>query len=254
MSRRAYKNPPAAEAVCEFRFRSSDEWDSTTPFRLFEQLRESYPEPLKQDLAFTPPAGVPGQPGGAFLQPEMVPRTELRNAGGGRVLRISPGLLSVSVMAPYPGWETFKPQIAEALEAYIATGVGNPNIVRIGVRYVNRIALPGVAVELSDYFTVPPPSAPGLPDNLGGFLMRQEFFYEDPRESLILTFATGGPSEGAEPKAEVILDIDAIQNWDEAVPLNVADALPVVEAVRDRERDAFEACITDATRSLFNGA
>ncbi len=252
MTRRTYRNPPAIEAVCEFRFRQAEPWDTTIPFRLYDLLRESYSETPKQELTFAPPTSGPEQPGD-IVQGEVVPRVELRSSDGSRLLRVAPGTLSVSVMAPYPGWEDFRAQVIAALDAYRTTG-GSQSVLRMGVRYINRIRLPQPSVELSDYFTVPPPSPSGLPENLGAFLSRQEFFYDDLPIVLILTVASAPPSEAPQPHAEVILDLDVIQNWPEGESLDLADALPILEALRTREREAFEACLTDATRKLFDNA
>lgn len=41
-SRRKYKNPPIVEALCEFRFVPSDEWNLTVPGLIFQELKHVY--------------------------------------------------------------------------------------------------------------------------------------------------------------------------------------------------------------------
>jgi uncharacterized protein (TIGR04255 family) len=52
MERRKYRNPPIEEALCEFRFAPSQDWDPTVPGRFHEKIREIYPaKPREQRIA-----------------------------------------------------------------------------------------------------------------------------------------------------------------------------------------------------------
>jgi uncharacterized protein (TIGR04255 family) len=45
-----YKNPPAIEAVCEFRLSPETEWDITIPGLIYERVKEKFP--IKEQRTF----------------------------------------------------------------------------------------------------------------------------------------------------------------------------------------------------------
>ena len=62
---------------------------------------------------------------------------------------------SVHMLRPYKGWETFRPQIQQALDAY--SRIAEPEgITRIGLRYINKITIKEPHNDLSPYFSIPP--------------------------------------------------------------------------------------------------
>jgi len=63
-----------------------------------------------------------------------------------------------------------------------------------------------------------------------------------------MTFA---PARAGSPQqtCAFVLDFDLLRSFD--VPTDVTATLAVLELLRTRERAAFEAMITDATRNLF---
>lgn len=254
-SRRVYRNPPIIEALCEFRFSPSEAgWNPTFPVRIFDELSDDYPGTPVQHLALDPSAPgpiAPGEPGLAFPPPEITPRFQLRDEARTRLVTISPDTLSVSVLSPYPGWEDFRPRILAALETFVAVTRADA-ILRIGIRYINRIGLPGQDVNLDDYFAIGPRQPPGLPQNINSFVSRQELAYDED-SGLILTFASAPPTP-EDPRPQVVLDLDVIRSWDPAAPLRASAVPSVLDPLRERERIAFEACLTPATRELFDAA
>jgi len=246
MTRRNYRNPPIQEALCEFRFAASQEWDLTLPGRLYDEVKTEYPgKPRNVFQAQVQLGGAGAPPNVAWNQ--NVSAVQLVDAGGRRLVTVGPDMLSVHVLHPYPptGWEEFKPRIERAFKSY--TTVAAPTGVhRIGLRYINRVEVPEKAARIEKYFRCLPPAVPGLPEDLQAFLHRAEYAYED-GVKLSTTFAT---AESASGKASYVLDLDVV--WEGVEPKSLADAIGLVEDLRGRERDAFEAVITDDLRSVFD--
>jgi len=155
--------------------------------------------------------------------------------------------MSIHILPPYRGWEDFRPRIHAALEAY--QDIVKPGgIKRIGVRYINRIVIPYDHVNLGRFFATPPQMPDELDVNISNFFLRLETTYVDLPIQLIQTHASAPSEPGT---AAFILDLDVIGEWkDDSLPIE--DGLSQVDILRDRERDAFEALITDQAREIFD--
>lgn len=243
--RRRYKNPPIEEALVEFRMAPGQEWDLTIPGKLHEKVKEAYPgKPRQQKLLQASFQAVQGQPAGFAVQ-EGIGRVQLVDAEAKRLLSLGPNVLSINVLRPYDGWDQFKPRVERALRAYVEVS-GADNVSRIGVRYINRVALAAADVDLAAHFTCGPAVPPGLPNRVGGFLNRAEYVYDDDVK-LVVTLASIDAAEGS---AAFLLDLDVI--WEATVPLTIDAALAKVDDLHEREGIAFEALITDKTREVFD--
>ena len=207
-------------------------------------------------------------------QEQRVVQVELESQGGepsnlrygeglGRVLlatkddkrRIGVGqdILSVHILRPYQdtnaygnaGWEEFRPRILQALDAYwsVAEPVG---VCRIGLRYINKIVIPKGRENIQDYLKYAFPTITELPKKMNGFVSRTEFSYEDEVRLVLSQFTTLSPTN----HTELILDLDVIWKTEGTV---VRDkALEKIDDLRDRERAAFEAVITNQAREIFD--
>ncbi len=253
MERRRYKNPPIEEALVEFRFEPSQEWDLTMPGRLHGELREAYPgKPRQQNVV---QASLVAQQGQApnFAVREGLGKVQLVTDDASRLVAIGPDVLSVHMLRPYQrdeegsGWDEFRPRMIEALSAY--WDVAEPSgVQRIGLRYINKVVIPESSVEVARFLKAAPPSVEGLPEQLGGFVGRVEYVYPDDVR-LVVSHATVEAPEG---QVAFLMDIDLIWQSDEAVDKDAA--LAIADDLRARERDVFEALITDDARSLFDAS
>lgn len=253
MERRRYKNPPIEEALVEFRFEPSQEWDLTMPGRLHGELREAYPgKPRQQNVV---QASLVAQQGQApnFAVREGLGKVQLVTDDASRLVAIGPDVLSVHMLRPYQrdeeasGWDEFRPRIVEALSAY--WDVAEPSgVQRIGLRYINKVVIPESSVEVARYLKAAPPSVDGLPEQLGGFVGRVEYVYPD-EVRLVVSHATVEAPEG---QVAFLMDIDLIWQSNEAVDKDAA--LAIADDLRARERDVFEALITDDARGLFDAS
>ena len=253
MNRRRYRNPPIEEALCEFHFRPGPEWDLTVPGKLHLRLGSEYMgKPQEQKSIETDIQVKNGQPP-SVQHRERLARVRLLTEDGKRIVSVGRDVMSVHMLRPYQGatlqepggWDEFRPRISAALNAYWA--VARPTAVsRIGIRYINKIVIPHRSVRLEDYLRSSLPQVSGLSQQIGGFLIRVEYTYpEDVR--LVLT---QGLTEAPTDHVAVMLDLDVI--WKGTEPVLQGDAMQKVTELRDLERIAFEALITDQARELFD--
>lgn len=153
---------------------------------------------------------------------------------------------TMSRLAPYERWETFRDETRKLWNAY--RGVVKPDrVVRVAVRYVNRIDIPLPLRDFGDYLRSVPEVSPDLPQALTGYFMRLEIPLEDINSLCLLNEAIIKPA--APDVVSVVLDIDVFRTAD--LPSDDASLWEFVEELRHRKNSIFEACITDKARELF---
>jgi uncharacterized protein (TIGR04255 family) len=248
MARRIYKTPPIDDAVCEFRFAQPPEGrDITLLGRLYESLKSEYPNPPKNQT--TTDVELSTQPGQQTLKlGDSVPLVRLVGKTQSQLLTFGTRSLAVNSLRPYEGWESFRHRISHALGTYwdIFDPIG---VTRIGIRYINRIRLPEdlqAGVRLERYFNYFVHHPIGLPETVATFIVRTEYSYPDG----IRLALTHGPIPSESSAFEMLLDLDVFIHYSR--PHSRNGLLEVLDRLRTIEREAFEVCITDDTRALFD--
>ncbi|MBX3276439.1 MAG: TIGR04255 family protein [Acidobacteria bacterium] len=245
---REYKNPPIYEATCEFRFVPGKAWDVSFPDQVQQRLAADFPK--KQTVqVFEASLTISSKAEDITLgqQPELkkAKRLQARSEDGSSLMIIDADLLAISHLTPYPGWKHVLPLIERSLAAY--REVAEPKGVhRIGLRYINRIEIPGSTVKLDDYFKFFPSIDWQLSPAFTGFAVLLQFPFDD-RDFLNLQLASLG-SKDAEALA-VLLDLDYFLAKSEGVAFD--QWLEWLEQAHQRVEEGFEGCIRDSLRELF---
>jgi len=248
MSHRQYQNPPIEEAVCEFRFAPSLQWNLTVPGLLYEKIKTNYPgEPKQQNLiqAEFQIGQLPINPGFALKQGTT--KLLFQSTDGKKLVGVGPDMLSIHSLRPYEGWDSFAERIKESFHSYIE--VAKPQgIKHLALRYINKIVIPEQNIDLGKYFTVYPLIPEGIPDNVSSFLVRTQTIYTD--IPIVLKIAL---SDIANPDEQpgFILDLELSQNYEQE-SLNTQESLATLYELKLRERKVFESLITEHTRELFD--
>ncbi len=162
------------------------------------------------------------------------------------LIQVDRDLLAVNHLKPYPTWQEFLPLIQQGFDAYCQ--IANPKgILRIGLRYINRIEVPGQRIELEDYLEFRPFVGSKLPQDFGSFIVGIQVPYERSRDILRLQLtnaATQTPSLVA-----AVLDLDYFLAQPNQVGID--NVFEWVELAHTHVEEAFEACITDRLRQMF---
>jgi len=239
-----YGNPPIIEVVAEFRFVPAEPWDLTVPGLVYDRLRGQFP---RKRLLKVLESEAAAEAAGIRQEFRLADRMQFLREDEKAFVQVGPDLLAVNHLALYPTWEGFLPLVQDALVAYAA--IAQPRgLRRIGLRYVNRIAIPTNPVDLADYLNFRPFIGPGLPQRMSGFILGVQVPYDDGRDILRLQLTTDEP--GALDSVVVLLDMDYFMAQPEAVLL--PKALEWIEIAHARVQEAFEACINNRLRTLFN--
>lgn len=238
-----YGNPPLVEVVAEFRFTPSEPWDLTVPGLVYDHLRDQFP---RKRLLKVLEGEAAAEASGIRQEFRLADRMQFLREDEKAFVQVGPDLLAVNHLAPYPTWEGFVPLVHRAFEAHLA--VAKPKgLRRIGLRYVNQVAISGSPIELADYLNFRPFVGPGLPQVMSGFILGMQSPYEDGRDILRLQLTTGDTD--TPDSVVVILDMDYFMARQEAVP--IPETLGWIEIAHTRIQDVFEACLTDRLRQTF---
>ena len=245
MQRAKYKRPPITEAVIEIQL--SDDLPSDVVGKLHTRLKRSYEvsEPI-------PTIGVElDVVEKATTIEEMEGRYKLTSSDQADILMISPRSLGCSRLPPYPGWESFSGLARQRWRTWKKV-TGYRNIARVGVRYINRVDIPlgdDAKLKVEDYVLayLELPKDPVTP-GLVSFAFRAEI----PAEEIGCTLRMN--SSSALPPlvnhGSIVLDLDFVRMDD--VPQNDKDLWILIDAIGEYKDRAFEACITDKARELFD--
>lgn len=218
-----YKNPPIIEAVCEFKFQPPANWNPAVPDLFYEKVQTQFPR--RETMH-----------GLSAEEPAPSAKTKFRRADGSALLQVSPKLLAINQLRPYPTWPQFKQTILEAYAIY--RELANPaGITRLGLRYINQIEISGTKLEIGRYLR-------GCPEGYHKLFLSTEFPFETEQENLAMILAHVPHDEGDFSRFYLDLDYGAFPKAAEEI-----DA--ALERAHDRVEQIFEASLTDETRHLF---
>lgn len=245
-----YRNPPIIEAVCEFHFVSGLDWDPTLPGKLHTELADDYPGKPRNQKSIELGVHLQESSPPHFLFGEGSGKVQLITENEKRIVGIGRDVLSIHMLRPYQdlpdsekiGWDEFRPRISKALSAY--WNVAQPQgVKRVGVKYINKLVVSKEVTVVNEYLKCALPEVDGLPNHLVNFMSRVEYAYTD---GVKLALSQGTVEDG------FILDIDVIMESQEVLGRQDTDTL--IDDLRVREREVFEAVITDKARGLFNAS
>ncbi len=153
---------------------------------------------------------------------------------------------TMSRLAPYENWEVFCKEARRLWDRY--RSVAEPKkLVRLAVRYINRLDLPLPVPDLKEYLRTVPEIAPDLPQDLAGYFLHLRIPMEDIKCTLLVNqtiIEPGGPNV-----VSVVLDNDIYRDAD--VPQDEDAVWHFFEELRVRKNEVFESSITDRARELF---
>jgi len=242
-----YTDAPLIEALCEFRFEPARSWDWTISELVYARVRDQMPIRQEQrtiEFGLADGQIVPPSPPG-------LSRVQFLRQDGSALIQIGTDYLGVNHLRPYPDWNAFSNLIFENLDIYAE--IAQPkNLVKIGLRYINKIEVPttapGEKLKLSDYLQALPSVPPTLQRNvIQSFIQRVEIGNAEAQGTLVLQSGSlPAEREGCLP---FLLDLDFVTTPGEQLPLD--QARQWITRAHEEIELAFEACIGDQARLLF---
>lgn len=246
--RRQYKNPPVAEAIARLHWNTGLPWKMTTPGLLHEALKAEYPaEPQVRNVMEAQLQASPGAAGSMEFRtgPQQL---VFSDGGGGRLLIVGPTDISAHGLAPYEGWESLEGRLFDALAVVKDILIPPGEVVSsVGLRYINRVDLPGDEIDFAEWLTVSFALPPTFPQQMVGFLDRIEVLYPDAPIKLSFTWASAEPLSPA--TSSFILDFDLVSVAGAAS--NEGEARELLASLKLKETEAFEGLLKDSLRERF---
>jgi uncharacterized protein (TIGR04255 family) len=207
-----YPNPTIVEAICEIAFVSTSQ-ERLSSRALYALVGDEFPEmqPIANMLQ------IVVQPGLVF--PSVPAPQQPQNAATGfrfgtatndRFVQVSQNNFVYQIVGgPYEGWDAFKAKLTD-LWSTVSGVLKAEQIVKIGMRYVNRIALTDTHPHLSDWLQKSDDLPEALIASRAHFLARIE---STPSvDSLKLVTLANQIADSASPRGAILLDIDCLSN------------------------------------------
>jgi uncharacterized protein (TIGR04255 family) len=166
---------------------------------------------------------------------------------GKQILQVGVNSFSLSCLAPYVSWNVFCGEARCLWEEYSKI-VMPSKVVRLAVRYINRIDIPLPVVDLRDYLKTYPEVPSDLIQSLSGYFMRIQSEFLDMNARLVLHQAMVPPS--SPDVVSVLLDIDLIQETN--ISLIEDELWESLEVLRNKKNEIFLGCLTEKTLRLFS--
>jgi uncharacterized protein (TIGR04255 family) len=246
---RRYTRAPIAEAIVEFHVQGGPDLSMDALMTL--------------DLgdAFEAPRAIYHLDGDFEFVDGKMERTETREdqlmfvaerGDGQRAVQYGPSIFAFTWRDKYEGWPTFLSEAETVWLAYRA--IADPvSVAGVGVRFVNRIPLPHRGVEIKDYLRTSVDVPAQLPQGVRNLFVQMDLpIPQLDAEATITTALT--PPDKEHAGGGLLLDIDVRCGFGmSATDDNFDGSLrETLGRLRYAKNFVFEACITDATRSLIH--
>jgi uncharacterized protein (TIGR04255 family) len=239
-----YKRPPITEAIIELQFARPS--DQSTIEKAARRIREEY--------TFEDPDSAVNLSFDASTNKTEVQTawmgTRLSSSDRADILIFRTTAFVCSRLAPYGGWEAFRPRAAHAWDVW-KRAAGPTPLARIGVRYINRIDVPlagNVLIDVDHYLNLSTRSPEALGEPMTAYTMQIVRPLGADDCHLILTSGTvASPLIGF---ASFALDLDIFRATN--LPMRDDELWALIDRIRGHKNRVFESCVTDRARALFD--
>lgn len=175
------------------------------------------------------------------------PQTKLSSKDETDVLLIQSKAFTWKRLAPYLGWEIFEQRIVRDLTIFFDL-FGPRKIARMGVRYINRLDIPGTepVTRYEDYLTINLSLPDDWPVNQYSWRFDRNF-----SNGLFAIVQSAIVLPEVPHTIAIALDIDVIAR--EELPIKFEEVIAKLKKMRTLKNEIFETIVTDlAKESFFN--
>jgi uncharacterized protein (TIGR04255 family) len=244
-----YPNAPIAEAVLDIQC-SLGEGVTVDAFAAM-QTAESARYPHKQKLEAIKAqfqAQFHDKPEEPFAASAQRTLSGFRSASGDglQVFHATINGFLFSRLRPYEGWEAFSSEARRLWTSY-RTAATPASIARVAIRTINRLEFPAPIADPGEYLRTMPTIGEGVGKSIDGYFMQVVVPQPDIEGVAVITEAIDQPSSA--DRVAIILDIDLWRTVN--LPQDDVALWELLDRMRHKKDDIFEACITDKTREAF---
>ena len=241
-----FPNAPITEAVIEIKAQLPEETDLKSLESFHDHIKERFPEKqeqrfLKADFKLSQKDKLSSLPTKTGTQGYF-----FRSHKEKKVVQSKIDGFAFNKLKPYENWELFRSEGRDLWELY--SEIVNPiRVIRIGLRYINRIEVPLPFNDFSEYLLTNPQIAPNLPQAVSHFFMRLEVPNPDIEATAIITQTMDKPTTAQ--RLPLILDIDVFRITEYLG--KAEDMWEDFEKLRDFKNDIFFNSVTEKAKELF---
>jgi uncharacterized protein (TIGR04255 family) len=247
---KTYKNPPLIEAVTEFRFTLEEKYSEEQISDFYEKIKAHFPLQKKgkiHQLEFKIEPNKTPEEGQSSFNQDFHEFDQYISEDQKSSVQLDAGRVSIHRIKPYTTWSEFFPLIQNVYAAFIKSF--SPVLVeRIGMRYINEIALPVNGFSFADYFTLRA-AVPSLEkNNQISVFLGSVFDQENGRDAIKVQFIEKQSTEEAVGRI-FVLDFDYFL-LKPALPFKDIDDW--LSAAHSNLENVFEGMVTEKTKLLFD--
>lgn len=247
MSQKHYSKAPIVEAIVDIQVKMAEDFSHNSFDAAHSRLSDRFPvkSPMKMVEMRLEAGANTGESSHSSSSTDIGLR--LTNKDNSRVIQLRTNGFTYSHMPPYTSWEVLRDEAYQAWLIFVAT-CKPKTVVRCALRFVNRVDIPKPSIELHEYFHLYPEIPKGVPQDMNGMFMQLQMPQPDIEGMAIINQAVVDPTTPG--TMSVLLDFDLFQVRDYAP--NDEAIWHLLDKLRIRKNELFEACITDETRRLIN--
>lgn len=246
MAKPPYRKAPITEALIDIRVEMLSETTLSTLLEIYSQIQEEYP--IREEM-FAVKGKLEFGSSISTTTSQTAIGYRFISTDGQQILQARLDGFTFSRIAPYEAWDLFRDEAYRLWHLYKT--ITNFNLVkRVAIRYVNRLDLPHNQsyFDFKDYLRTVPEVSTDLPQGLSGYFMQLQIPQDDLGGILVLNQALVPPEQLN--TVSVLLDIDVYCLVDFSKDNDDA-CWNLLEKLRQRKNEIFEACITDKTREVI---
>lgn len=235
------RTPPITEAVIEIRFGPNERITLDHVKAFAEATKHRYPNqaPL---YVMSGQFGVSPEGNAKARSTAQAVGLRLTNVEGNRACMARIDYISVSFLPPYTPWPALADAAREAYDKYRKI-VPQEQVVRVGMRYINRMNLPLVdGQDILELITTEPRFPKGIPELLSGF-ETTVYLPLEANSGAVIRQRLEPPLSPDQKGVQFVLDIDAFYQAEKGV--EESRIWEVLEALRERKNAIFFGTVTD---------
>ena len=231
---------PIVEAVVEFQVDLPPKTTITSARKSHARFRAKFPKAI--DLMSGSVEFEFGPPGKTKAPTSTSAKIGVRfvSANGRHIVDFGLKAFAFHWLAPYTEWGDLRAESMRLWKIYRREMKPNA-ITRIGVRFINNLAVPQSAKDLCDYLVPGPIVPPDLPQSVRSFLSRVEIVDDAHKRLGIVTQALQGLL--GDGNLSILLDVDAVRTG--SFPPDDPAIWEITDKLRDFKNQLFFSSVTD---------
>ena len=242
-----FPNAPITEAVIDFRVQLPEDFETTTLNFYSDFLEDRYPDKIIQRF-IKGGIKITGSDEKQMDTTSGVKGLQFVSKKEKKAVQVQVDGFTFSKLKPYERWENF---IADGRTFWnhYTTLTRPKSILRMSLRYINRIEVPFPFNNFNEYILTNPQIAPNLPQAVSNFFMRLEIPSPD-IDALAIITQTIDSKYSDFSKVPLILDIDVIHSRE--LKPNDEKIWSIFEELHVFKNEIFFNSITEKARGLFS--